>query len=151
MRARLVSISSTDVDDLENWSPGPDFGVAIMFLAGPGDGAGEDNFQIMVCSPSWLAREIERDGIMTGRHMIIMHEYSFRTLRAFIEKNVQTVEGQSWNEVGEKLSRFGLWEFEDYRPYDPGKSRKGWHGLTWVGLTWIGLGAGRLTRWMRSG
>jgi hypothetical protein len=116
MRAKLRSMFSTDIDNLPNWRPGSDFGASIRLMIGPADGPGEESFDVTVCSPSWLARELESEGIRSGRHMIFMAEFDYASLLRFVERAVHSVEAPDWSGLGEKLSRLGYWEFEDYTP-----------------------------------
>jgi hypothetical protein len=108
---------SLDVDDLAAWAPESDNWVlALRLLAGPDDGPGEESFDLTVCSPAWLAERTRRDGILDGRHHLIVERYDWPTLRRYVERYVDQCEGATWRDVAEKLGRLGFWEFEDYRP-----------------------------------
>jgi hypothetical protein len=115
MRAKLRYLHSTDIDDLENWTPGPDFGVSIQILVGPIDAEGEESFQVTVCSPRWFAEQMSETEIRSGHHVIFMLEYNYRRLLAFIEHAIHRTEAATWSELGAKLSWLGQWEFEEYR------------------------------------
>jgi hypothetical protein len=39
-----------------------------------------------------------------------------RMLRTWLDARVRAVEAATWGEVGERLGRLGLREFEDYTP-----------------------------------
>lgn len=48
--------------------------------------------------------------------------YDEIALKALIVETVETVEsieGECWEDIATKLSRFMFWEFEDYQPYNP--------------------------------
>ena len=83
-------------------------------MAGPDDGPGEESFDFTVCSVGWLADQVRRDGLLDGRHHLIVEFYDWQVLRDFIERRVWRCEGPSWPDVTEKLARLGHWEFEDY-------------------------------------
>jgi hypothetical protein len=42
-------------------------------------------------------------------------DFDARALRTWLEGQVLSAHGTSWNELAERLSRLGRWEFEDYR------------------------------------
>lgn len=95
------------------------FNLLVQLMIGPSDGPGVESFQVTVCTPEWLAvRCREVDGIYDPRHHLVVNLESFdkRKLRQWFESRVQKVEAPDWHGVGERLSRIGYWEFEDYRP-----------------------------------
>lgn len=117
MRAAIRSLMSLDVNDLEGWRPETDsWAIGLQLLAGPADGLGEESFDLTVASPAWLAARARRDGVVDGRHHLIMESYDWPLLRSYIERRVHQCEGSTWGEVAEKLARLGYWEFEDYKP-----------------------------------
>lgn len=94
-----------------------EFCFLARVYAGPADGPGEESFDVTVCSPEWLAARCREGGFFDARHHLVVNVEQFdeRTLRSLLEKRVQAVSGDNWTQVGEKLGRFGFWEFEDYR------------------------------------
>lgn len=95
-----------------------EFCFLARVYAGPADGPGEESFDVTVCSPEWLAVRCREEGFTDARHHLVvdMKQFDQRALRSWLEKRVRAVSGDSWAEAGEKLSRLGFWEFEDYRP-----------------------------------
>ncbi|MBW9210511.1 immunity 8 family protein [Mumia sp. zg.B21] len=117
MRAAVRSLLSFDVDELHAWAPDSDaWALGLRVVAGPDDGPGEESFDVTVCSVAWLTEQVRRDGVVDGRHHLIVEWFDWRSLRAYIERRVHQCEGATWREVAEKLARFGYWEFEDYQP-----------------------------------
>ena len=114
----LKRLHSPDVPDLDSFYPDDEqcFGFLLQAFFGPSGGDGEESFDIIVCTPRWLAREVERTGIMTGRHHLFVMEYSLGRIRAFLMRYAQACTGETWAEAASKLSRLGHWEFEDYTP-----------------------------------
>ncbi|WP_162799421.1 Imm8 family immunity protein [Nocardioides sp. 616] len=94
-----------------------EFCLLARLYAGPADGPGEESFDVTVCSPEWLAARCRDGGFFDARHHLVVDVAHFDqgALRSWLEKRVKAVSGDNWAEVGEKLSRLGLWEFEDYR------------------------------------
>ena len=108
---------SPDVYDLADWVPESESWVLrLQILAGPSNGPGEESFDLTVCSIPWMAERVRRDGVLDGRHHLIVERYDWSAIRAFVERRVQSCEGREWSEVAVKLARFGYWEFENYRP-----------------------------------
>jgi Immunity protein 8 len=66
----------------------------------------------MVCSPEWLQQQ---SAPMIGRHHLIVRNFSYADLVAFVEDYLQGCEGVDWKDVANKVGRLGRWEFEDYR------------------------------------
>lgn len=93
------------------------FALLARMMIGPADAPGEESFDVTVCTPEWLARACsDAGGIYNARHHLIVDLESFdqRALHAWLSARVQEVEAQAWSGIGEKLSRLGYWEFEDY-------------------------------------
>ncbi len=60
MRAEIRSISSSDVEDLDNFRPSDDvFSVPIRLQIGPAGAPGEESFDLTVCSVLWLDQQVE--------------------------------------------------------------------------------------------
>lgn len=114
MRAKLVSIMSSDVCDLESFSPDDNDGFALgisFFVTSDDDAPGQDMFQIRVVTPSWLGQNYCEP--ISGRHMLIVSGYNYQAIVEWIEKCVSSVEGPDWTAVATKLARMAYWEFED--------------------------------------
>jgi hypothetical protein len=105
------------VYDLESFAPADPtcFGFLLQAMFGPEAARGEESFDILVCTPSWLASEVEREGIVNGRHTLIVAAYDLSRIRSFLTAYANTCTGETWHEAALKLSRLGKWEFEDYK------------------------------------
>ena len=116
MRPVLKRLHSPDILDLSTYQPADPqfFGFLLQALYGPEGEKGEESFDILVCTPSWLARELESASVLSGRHRIFMQEYNFERLRAFLLEYAKQCSGKTWEEAAKKLGRLGKWEFEDY-------------------------------------
>jgi hypothetical protein len=117
--AELKDLHSPDVFDLATYSPesSDHFGFLLQIMAGPSGSEGEESFDVVVCTPSWLTAIVEPDDVLIGRHHLILRRYDFVRLHRFIAAYCAQCTGESWQEVAEKLGRLGKWEFEDYRPW----------------------------------
>lgn len=125
-RQRMASMTMHASLRSIDWEPQPsslpanaeEFCFLARLSAGPADGPGEESFDVTVCSPEWLAARCRDGDFFDARHHLVVDVEHFdqRALRSWLEKRVTAVSGDNWTEIGEKLSRLGYWEFEDYRP-----------------------------------
>jgi hypothetical protein len=83
-------------------------------MVGPRGVDGQESFDI-VCTPKWLLDHHDRNDIVTGRHLLIVFEYSYERLLEKISSLCIECSGQTWQELAVKLGRWGKWEFEDYQ------------------------------------
>lgn len=117
-RAVLRRLHSPDAPDFAAFSPADPtcFCILIQAMFGPADGEGEESFDVLVCTPTWLNREIEKKGIVDGRHHLIVLNFDLEQIRSYLVEYAATCAGENWQDVAIKLSRIGKWEFEDYAP-----------------------------------
>lgn len=115
MRAALKSL---DLEPDPASLPGDpaEFSLRARMIVGPSDGPGEESFDITVCTPEWLA-QAAGEGFYDPRHHVIVNLGAFdkNALRQWLAKRVESVQADTWTEIGERLARLGYWEFEDYR------------------------------------
>ena len=116
MNAELKRLHSPDIYDLENYQPEDQgmFGFLLQAIVGPEGKDGEESFEIEVCTPRWLEETCGIDKVVIGRHHLIVREYNYQRIVVAIKDFLQDCSGENWNEVAEKVSRLGRWEFEDY-------------------------------------
>lgn len=117
MKAILKDIMSPDVPDLATYTPNaPDnFGLLFQLFIGPENEIGEESFQLVVCTPTWLATHY-KSGFIIGRHHLVVFTYDYNAILDFITSQITQCTGNTWKEIAIKLSRFAHWEFEDYKP-----------------------------------
>jgi len=75
---------------------------------------GEESFDLTVCDPAWLSGRADADGVVDGRHLLVMNGFDWDVLLGYLSRRVEACKGSSWEEVGAQLARLGYWEFEDY-------------------------------------
>ncbi len=116
MKAKIKSFYSPDINDLENYNPidTENFCFLLELLIGPDKENGEESFNIQVCTPKWFLSNMKRNDIILGNHFLIVIEYDFKRIFNHIEKLIESCSGKDWDEVSEKVSRIGHWEFENY-------------------------------------
>lgn len=118
MRARLKSLQSPDVANLQDWSPEDEtvFGFALQAMIGPQDGDSSESFDMLVCSPGWLSSEMTATSVRSGEHILFLIHYDYHLLRRYIERRVGACEAATWPELARQLGRIGHWEFDAYQP-----------------------------------
>jgi len=122
MKALLSGIHSPDVHDFDNIveiSVGDAFCVLIQAFFRPENEEGEDAFSFLFCNASYLAAKAKNDGFVLGRSMIIVDQLSRQIIEQSLTSIAEDIEGDDWQDVANKLNRYGQWEFEDYQPFNP--------------------------------
>jgi hypothetical protein len=115
--AEVKSISTTTGDALEKSVPADleSFCIAIRAEVGPWGGEGTETFDINVCTSKWIEGKVKNQGFVVGRHYLVVESYDAVQIKSIITKLIQRYQANTWQEVAEKVSRIGHWEFEDYR------------------------------------
>ncbi len=119
MKIELKRLHSPDIIDLKSFKPEEEnnFSFLLQFFVGIEDEEGEETFSLEVCSPAWIEDNYDIDDVLIGRHHIIIQQYNYDKLLKFIVGLIDKCPGDNWNDITNKLSRFGLYEFEDYIEY----------------------------------
>jgi hypothetical protein len=108
---RVLGLDSADVDDL------PDDPkcclVAVTARIGPSGGDAGDYFQFLVGTPAGLAKE-EFSG--WGTALLVVPEFSWGAVESALERLLAQCSAPTWEKVAEALSRYLMWEFENYQP-----------------------------------
>ncbi|MGW2666372.1 Imm8 family immunity protein [Nocardia tengchongensis] len=92
--------------------------IAIRFLAGPRGMAGEESFDLLVCTPQWIAKQVNLTGLIIGRHKIIVDRIDLDAVTQYLRGYIAGLDEPTWPELAAKLGRIAMWEFEDY--HEPG-------------------------------
>lgn len=116
MKAIIKDIYSTDLD-VETYLPADPFddGQWLRLIVGPEDGAGEESFDVLVCTTRWLARQIERDGLHLIRHALVMEKFDLGRAIERLHHEVGLASGSTWQQLLFSLVQIGRWEFDNYR------------------------------------
>lgn len=117
MRAQLKHLLDDDLDRLSSDEPS-EFVYLAQMIVGPSDGPGEESFDVVVCTPEWLAAAVRRNGgLFDPRHHLVVDFETFdrRAVHDWLSARVHEASGGTWPEVAERLARLGHWEFEDYQ------------------------------------
>jgi len=110
----IKSIDSFDYDPISYIPSGiEDLAINLTVTIGVKDSSGGDNFDLFVCSPEWLLKNIWDPEIV--RHTLIIRKYDIEEIKKIITTYMEKCKSNTWLETAEKLSRYFAWEFEDYK------------------------------------
>jgi hypothetical protein len=114
MRARLKTLRSDEIPDLARWVPPEpdDFAVPLVLEVGALGLRGRERFDLLVVTPRWLETRHGRRGAVVGRGKLLVFEWSYERVRAFLAKEVEACTGRTWPELARKVSRIADWEGE---------------------------------------
>jgi hypothetical protein len=118
MRAEVRRFDSPD-GDVASYVPEDPFDVRvfIQMVVGPRGDRGEESFNVVVCTPRSLERELRDRGHMIGRHLYLVELWDSARILADLQHAVESEEAPTWEELGTRIGRIGKWEFEDYKEF----------------------------------
>lgn len=121
MRARVQCLHSPDAEPDEFAPADPrDATIFIQVLTGPrlapgsDEPEGQESFDLEVFTPKALTRHLLEKGPVPGRHMVIVEQWDYPSIAAYLFHTFESEEAADWEELGTRLGRIGRWEFEDY-------------------------------------
>jgi len=116
VRPILRRLHSPDLLDMQNDAPDDveSFCILVQAMVGQENGLGEESFNFLVCTVDKVTAALQKDGFLFGRHYLLVEYYNYQIIFDVIDSLCNRISGSSWQEVAEKLGRFGHWEFEDY-------------------------------------
>lgn len=119
IRPTMRSIGTTEQVTLfpdGTFAPGDPshFGILIDAYVGPEGSDGEERFQFVACSPSWMVNETVTDGAHWLRHYLLLERWSHDHVVSAVTKLCTSINEPDWQHVAQKLGRYMHWEFEDY-------------------------------------
>jgi hypothetical protein len=122
VRAQLSGFYSPDLlaerqePDLESFQPDDfeNFGLGVTAFVGPNDAGGEEMFDFFVCTARWLADHPPEKGFWFLRSYLLLNRWDYGVLDRSLRDLCARSEGETWEEVGTKLSRYGRWEREGW-------------------------------------
>ena len=115
VRARLKSLRSDEIPDLARWSPPEEdaFAVPLVLEVGPLGLRGRERFDLLVVTPAWLLERHGRRGAVPGRGLLVVFEWSYERVKAFLAREVERCSGQTWPDVVRQVARLAEWEGDE--------------------------------------
>ncbi len=90
------------------------FGFTLTFAIGLEGSKGENFFEVLVASATYLAQLESVRGPAFLRHVILAPDYNVPAAVALVAKYINSLEEDSWEKLVAKINRVLRWEFEDY-------------------------------------
>jgi hypothetical protein len=118
VRAALRRLHSPDADPLTEFAPDDpeSFSIFVQALIGPQDAEGEESFNFTITTASWLAEQSAPEkGFEFLQGVLLLSRWDHDIVVRAISDLCRKTEGGTWEEVAMSLSRYGHWEFADYR------------------------------------
>jgi hypothetical protein len=118
VRAALRRLHSPDADPLVEFAPDDpeSFSISVQALVGPEDGEGEESFDFTITTAPWLAEQpAPEKGFEFLHGVLLLSRWDYDTAVRAISDLCRNTDGETWNDVATSLSRYGHWEFADYR------------------------------------
>jgi hypothetical protein len=112
VRARLKSLSSDEIPELDSWQPPqPDaFAVPLVLEVGVLGQRGRERFELLAVTPRWLQERHGADGAVLGRGLLVLFRWDYTTVRRFLARHVEACSARTWPELARKVSRIAEWE-----------------------------------------
>jgi len=119
MKIELKSLRSLEIEDdlIYYWPNDPlNFGSWIRAIIGPADQEGAEFFDILICTPLWLQKELLTNKVISGKGTFILSEFDYDEIVNYLNRQITACQSNNWSDASIRLSRIGFWEFEDYQP-----------------------------------
>lgn len=84
--------------------------ITLSLSIGPEFENGSEYFDLFICSPEWLCKYQWTSELM--RNTLLVRKYDLGEIRNIVEKYIDRCQGDSWDDIAKKLSRFFSWEYE---------------------------------------
>ena len=117
LRPRLKGILSPDVIDLKTaeFDPRKAFCIFIQAMFGPEDAEGEEAFGFLICNQFWVDSQRVKMSDLPRKYLVVP-EFNYDRIVNDLENIARECEGETWAVAAQKLSQFGEWEFDNYKP-----------------------------------
>ena len=109
-----AAIPSGDIHGFRPEDP-TNFSIPVTASIGPANGEGAELFQLTIRSPGYVEPETAGKGFAFERGTLILERWDPDLAERAIGDLCRRTEGYFWQEVAQRLTRYLLWEFEDYQ------------------------------------
>jgi hypothetical protein len=115
VRARLKRLTSDEIPDLKAFVPAvPDeFAIPLVLEVGALGLPGRERFELLAVTPRWLLKRHGQAGLVTGRGKLLVFEWRYDRIRAFLARKVEACTGRTWPEVARKVTAIAEWEGDE--------------------------------------
>jgi hypothetical protein len=114
MKVSVRHFISPDVD-LDDFRPNDpeDFSFLLQALVGPADSIGEESVQFLVTTVRALEKTVQTDRLVFGRSLVIVAGPDMPRILDAVRRAIETLEAPSWGLLAQRLTRLGVYEFEN--------------------------------------
>lgn len=116
MRLVLHGAWTSSVPNLGRWAPEDPKVFCEIVCVDIGTGPrsrGTDIFSLTVATPRGLLARTAVDGVVLSGPVLVLDDYDFGVLWAWLEATVRACEAGTWDESVERLRRWFRWEYDD--------------------------------------
>ncbi|RYV01200.1 hypothetical protein SOPP22_16735 [Shewanella sp. OPT22] len=112
LKPEIKSYDCVDYDPIESHEFDDNFDVTFWmnFTIGLSNSVGGDNFLVRIATYNNIELTESID------HTILLDEYSFPQVLSEVDDLLSKCQGNNWEEISSKLSKYMHWEFQDYQP-----------------------------------
>jgi hypothetical protein len=117
MKPKLKGFYSIDIPEGPPTLPPDveDCWIVVQAEIGPELSEACDVFTFYVCTIKFLQRILSKQSYQYGKSVILMEKFSWEIIENSIKEICGGTQGDSWEEIAARLSKYWDWEFEDYR------------------------------------
>lgn len=84
----------------------------VEAFIGPTDEPGDDDYQLGICTPRWLATEGMERGYEWGRFLLIVPRWDYGLVLRAIDELLADLNGPHWRAAADRLARFASAEWD---------------------------------------
>lgn len=88
------------------------FSVPFEAVIGPPNTEAGDIFSFTAVSPEFLASQCR---VTWGRGLLVVHEFSWPTMQAAVERLLTQAARPTWPEAAAELNKVMCWQFDNYQ------------------------------------
>jgi hypothetical protein len=101
MKAEVLSVLTIESEPVESLTVADplDMGEWLRVMAAPEGSPGEESFDLIVCTPRWLEREVDRRGPIVGRHHLIVREWDPAQIAEVVTQLFESSTAENWTEL----------------------------------------------------
>lgn len=118
MKAVLKELYSLEIKGpLREFRPNDpeNFAISVRMMIGPDSAPGAESFDLLVCTPIWIAEDCDAYKHVWGHQKLIVPAFDFESIERLIRSYCEHCVGDDWPAIARQLSLIGQWEFEGYR------------------------------------
>jgi hypothetical protein len=121
MKPVLYEIEAYVTDKpLAEWVPldPDDIDIQLVAHVGVEGESGRDVFYFRVVTPKALARDLWAHRYVWGDELLVVERFDYKFIFSLVKAICDRIDGDSWEEIAGRLSRYIHWEFDGRNPVD---------------------------------